>query len=495
MGNIQTVPSTDSMSSCMYNLLIMMPEFMVAVTAIILLMGGAFLGNKKTVFIHRLGIFSLLAALGFYALTPFSTDSVILFNNLFISNEFTRFIKVILLLATVFVFFMSTRWLDDESRQHPEFSVLMLFSLLGLMLMVSANDLMSLYMGMELSSLALYVLAAFERDTLKSTESGIKYFVLGALASGLFLFGASLVYGFTGSTNFSAINMYSAHSSAISPAVLTGLVLIAVSFCFKISAAPFHMWTPDVYEGAPMPVTAYFSTVPKIAAVALFARLLLSAFPGMHAQWQQVIAFSSMLSMLVGSFGALGQTNIKRLLAYSSIGHIGYILVGLTTDAADGLAGVLIYLSLYLFASAGMFACLMQVKRDGVIIETIADFAGLSSKNPRLAFAIILFMFSMAGIPPLAGFFGKMYIFLAAIQDGFTPLAVLGVLASVVACYYYLKVVKVMYFDEPNGSFDEVRDYSARAVMYLCAFVTLFFFISPAPLVKVAYSVAGSLFH
>jgi len=374
--------------------------------------------------------------------------------------------------------------------------VLMLFALVGMLFMVSANDLMSLYMGMELSSLALYVLASFNRDSLKSTEAGIKYFVLGALASGLFLFGASLVYGFSGTTNFNLLAEAITSQPQASPGLLTGFVLIAVAFCFKVSAAPFHMWTPDVYEGAPTPVTAYFSIVPKIAALALLARLLCDPFHAMHAAWQQIIIVASLASMLVGAFGALGQKNIKRLLAYSSIGHVGYLLAGLATGTVSGVAAVLLYLSLYLLMSAGAFACIMMMKKNNEYVEEIYDLSGLSRTHPRMAFALALFMFSMAGIPPLAGFFGKMYIFLATLESGLFALAIIGGLASVVACFYYLKVVKVMYFDEPlPTSLDTKPSRPLILVTVLCASITLLFFLSPAPLVHYARAAAGALFN
>jgi NADH-quinone oxidoreductase subunit N len=373
--------------------------------------------------------------------------------------------------------------------------VLMLFSLLGGMLMVSANDLLALYVGLELSSLPLYVLAAISRDSLKSTEAGLKYFVLGALASGMLLFGISLVYGFAGTTGFEPLAQLLKDHSAPSSGLVVGLVLIVTALCFKVSAAPFHMWTPDVYEGAPTPVTAFFSIVPKLAALALFTRVLIQPFGALLTEWRQIIVFVSVASMATGALGALMQTNIKRLLAYSSIGHIGYALIGLATGSSDGVSSILIYFTLYVFMSAGAFACVLMMNTGGVAVESIGDLAGLSRTRPRMAFALAVFMFSMAGIPPLAGFFGKLYVFLAALKAGLVGLAVFGVLASVVACYYYLKVVKIMYFDEPAQTFDTDVPSGTRIALALCATVTILFIMIPAPLVSGAQRAAQALFQ
>ena len=482
--------------SISFTLAALLPEFVIGTSAIILLMGGVFAGDKSTLKMHALGLFVLVSTLGMMWVSPIPFERHYVFQAMFVTDNFTKFVKLLLIAGTALVFLLSENWLNREENRRPEFTVLMLFALVGMLFMVSANDLMSLYMGMELSSLALYVLASFNRDSLKSTEAGIKYFVLGALASGLFLFGASLVYGFSGTTNFNLLAEAITSQPQASPGLLTGFVLIAVAFCFKVSAAPFHMWTPDVYEGAPTPVTAYFSIVPKIAALALLARLLCDPFHAMHAAWQQIIIVASLASMLVGAFGALGQKNIKRLLAYSSIGHVGYLLAGLATGTVSGVAAVLLYLSLYLLMSAGAFACIMMMKKNNEYVEEIYDLSGLSRTHPRMAFALALFMFSMAGIPPLAGFFGKMYIFLATLESGLFALAIIGGLASVVACFYYLKVVKVMYFDEPlPTSLDTKPSRPLILVTVLCASITLLFFLSPAPLVHYARAAAGALFN
>lgn len=488
-------PASPSLSLSYY-IASMLPEVQVCLAAIILLMGGVFAGDRSATKMHALGLFALISLAGMMLVSPLPFDRQYLFQQMFVSDNFTKFVKLLLVVGTALVFLIADGWLAEPQNSRPEFTVLMLFSLLGMLLMVSANDLIALYMGMELSSLALYVLASFSRDSLKSTESGIKYFVLGSLASGLFLFGASLVYGFSGATEFFRISEALKSSQDVSPGLLVGLVLMTAAFCFKISAAPFHMWTPDVYEGAPTPVTAYFSIAPKIAALALLMRLLEQPFLSMHAQWQQVIVAASIASLLVGAFGALGQSNIKRLLAYSSIGHVGYALIALAAGNTAGTAAILVYFSLYLFMSAGAFACVLMMKRNGNTVEAIADLAGLSRTQPRMAFALSVFMFSMAGIPPLAGFFGKMYIFLAAIESGLTTLAVIGVLASVVACFYYLKVVKVMYFDEAaDAPLDSAHPRATRLVMTACMLVTFLFFLIPAPLVNHARAAAEALFH
>ncbi len=368
----------------------------------------------------------------------------------------------------------------------------MLFATLGMMFMISANDLLTLYVGLEMSSLALYVLASFQRDHAKSSEAGLKYFVLGALASGMMLFGMSLVYGFAGTTGFAALADVFSGAETISKGVTVGMILIIVGFCFKLSAAPFHMWAPDVYEGAPTPVTAFFATAPKIAALALFTRVLLSPFGHLIDQWQQIVIFASVASMLVGALAAIMQTNIKRLLAYSSIGHVGFMLMGIASGSVEGVQAVLIYLSVYIFMSAGAFGCVLLMKRDDEPVEDIKSLSGLAQTSPKMALALAIFMFSMAGIPPLAGFFGKMYVVLAAIKAGLAWLAVVGVVTSVVACYYYLKVVKVMYFDAPARTFDAPAPTLSIGVT-LAACVTFLFFLLPTPLVTHALAAAQAL--
>ena len=357
--------------------------------------------------------------------------------------------------------------------------------------MVSAGDLMALYVGLELQSLALYVVASIRRDSAKSTEAGLKYFVLGSMSSGLLLYGASLTYGYAGTTLFSGIISTLGHGMPLG--LLFGLVFMLSALAFKVSAAPFHMWTPDVYEGSPTPVTAFFATAPKVAAMALFVRIVLQAFPSITSQWQQIVVFVAIASMGLGAFAAIGQNNLKRLLAYSSIGHMGFALVGLAPGTTNGVAGVAIYMAIYLVTTLGTFACLLAMRTKKGYVEKIDDLAGLGRTNPGMAFALAMLMFSLAGIPPLAGFFAKWHVFVAAVEAKMYALAVIGVLTSVVGAFYYLRVVKVMYFDEAKESFEPMGA-ALQGIITVSAVFTLFFWLYPAPLVSAASAAAKSLF-
>src|SRR6201985_2355633 len=359
-----------------------------------------------------------------------------------------------------------------------------------MMVLISAGDLIALYLGLELMSLALYVVAASNRDNLKSTEAGLKYFVLGALSSGMLLYGASLVYGFTGTVSFAGIAVAAKPGNV---GLIFGIVFRLAGLCFKVSAVPFHMWTPDVYEGAPTPVTAFFASAPKVAALAVFTRVALTAFPGITVQWQQIVVFVSVASMALGSFAAIGQTNIKRLMAYSSIGHMGFALVGLAAGTVEGAQGVLVYIAIYVAMTLGSFAISFAMKRKARPVENISDFAGLSRTNPLLAFLFAMLLFSLAGIPPLAGFFGKFYVFAADMKANLFTLAVIGVLSSVVGAFYYLSIVKVMYFDEPLAKLDPMR-LELRTVLAVAGVFNLLFFAYPGPLVSAATAAAKSLF-
>ena len=363
-----------------------------------------------------------------------------------------------------------------------------------MMLMVSANDLMTLYVGLELQSLALYVLAAFNRDSARSTEAGLKYFVLGALSSGLLLYGCSFVYGFSGTTSFEGI-LAATSGESVSIGMIIGLVFIAAGLAFKISAVPFHMWTPDVYEGAPTPITAFFAAAPKLAAMALFVRVLMGPFEAVSDDWRQVIVFISAGSMILGGFAAIGQSNIKRLMAYSSIGHMGYALMGLAAASHTGVRSVLIYMVLYLIMTVGTFVCILCMRRREGMVEQISDLSGLSVTRPRMAFALAMLMFSLAGIPPLAGFFGKYYVFIAAVEGGLLPLAVLGAVTSVVSCFYYLRIVKVIYLDEPGEPFAEQMGLEMRAVLTAATAAILLFLFVPQPLIQAADVAACSFFE
>ena len=417
---------------------------------------------------------------------------------MFVSDGFGDFMKMITLIGAALTLSMSCRYMEQENMARFEFPVLVLFATLGMMMMISAGDLISLYMGLELQSLSLYVIAAFRRDTLRSSEAGLKYFVLGALSSGMLLYGSSLVYGFAGTTSFAGLSEIftaaAAAGEAPSIGVIVGLVFVAAGLAFKVSAVPFHMWTPDVYEGAPTPVTAFFATAPKIAAMALFVRVLMGPFEPLVDQWQQIVVFISLASMILGALAAINQTNIKRLMAYSSIGHIGYALVGLAAGTEDGIRGVAIYLAIYVFMNVGTFACILCMRRHDRMVEGIGDLKGLSRTNPVMALVLGLFMFSMAGIPPLAGFFGKFYVFMAAIDAGLYGLAVIGVLSSVIAAYYYLRIVKLMYFDEPDDAFDRPIGREMTIIMTITAVVVAFFLLLPGPIVDGAAVAAASIF-
>jgi NADH-quinone oxidoreductase subunit N len=466
---------------------VMIPELYLCAAAICFLLFGVYSHITVNHNVPRIGVLILVGA--FYLTLSGGSDAVRAMNGMYLSNGFTVFAKALVLVAGMMALMLSSDWLKGRPF---EYVALVLFSTLGMMLMVSANDFLTLYMALEMSSLALYVLASFDRDSTRSTEAGLKYFVLGALASGMVLFGISLVYGFTGTTGFGSLSAALA-SGEIGKAVIVGMILIIVGLCFKVSAVPFHMWAPDVYEGAPTPVTAFFATAPKIAALALFARVMLEPFGGVIASWQPVLVLVSMASMLGGALAAMMQTNIKRLLAYSSISHAGFILMGLASGNQAGLKAMLIYLALYIFMSAGAFGCVLLMRRNGQAVEGIKDLSGLSQHQPLLAGLIAVFLFSMAGIPPLAGFFGKFYVILASIEAGLYALAAVAVLASVVGCYYYIKVVKVMYFDDPEPGFDRESSLLLRAAIAIGAVVTLWFFIIPSPLVSSAARAAEAM--
>jgi NADH-quinone oxidoreductase subunit N len=372
--------------------------------------------------------------------------------------------------------------------------VLVLFATLGMLLMISANDMLALYLGLELQSLSLYVVAAFRRDHLRSSEAGLKYFVLGALSSGMLLYGISLIYGFAGTTSFPALAAEFSGGDDVPIGLIVGIVFLAAGLAFKISAVPFHMWTPDVYEGAPTPVTAFFATAPKVAAVALIVRVMMGPFGDLVDQWQQIIWFISVASMILGALAAISQTNIKRLMAYSSIGHIGYALIGLAAGTQDGVNGILLYITIYVVMNLGTFACILCMRQKDVMVERIEDLKGLSKTNPAMAMALAIFMFSMAGIPPLVGFFGKFYVFLAAIEAGLYVLAVVGVLSSVVGAYYYLRIVKLMYFDDPIEAFDRPIGREMGVILAGTSLLIVVLTVGIAPLLDGTAMAAASLF-
>ena len=440
-------------------------------------------------------ISSMLALGGFLlaALLVATSPRGVGYHGQFVADAFSSFMKILVLSGAALALILSLDYNRHEHIARFEYPVLMALSVVGMMVMVSAANLMTLYLGLELQSLALYVLAAFARDELRSSEAGLKYFVLGALASGLLLYGISLVYGFSGTMDFAALAKTLSQPQTVSPGLIVGIVFVLVGLAFKISAVPFHMWTPDVYEGAPTPVTVFFSTAPKVAAMALLLRTMTTPFGHQLVAWQQLIVLISIASMILGALAAIGQHNIKRLMAYSSIGHMGYALIGLAVGTPEGVRGVLVYLIVYVFMSAGTFACIIAMRRRGRALEEITDLNGLARTDPGLALAMAVFMFSMAGIPPLSGFFGKLYVFLAAVQSGMWTLAVIGVLTSVVGAYYYVRIVKVMYFDAPDAPFDP-RPASLSFVAAATGLFTTFFFIFPAPFVGAAQAAAKVLF-
>ena len=462
-----------------------LPEIVLAAGAMALLMFGAYGGERVTPTIEVSAIALLAVAGVLAAVMPHGR-----FAASFVVDDFGRFLKVLAFGASAAAILMSLDYLAREKQQKFEYPILILLSTVGMGMLISANDLIALYLGLELMSLALYVVAASNRDSLRSTEAGLKYFVLGALSSGMLLYGCSLIYGFTGTVGFAGIAEASKQGGI---GLVFGLVFLFAGLCFKVSAVPFHMWTPDVYEGAPTPITAFFAAAPKIAAIAIFVRVATTAFPGIVPQWQQIIVFVAIASMALGAFAAIGQRNIKRLMAYSSIGHMGFALVGLASGTQGGVQGVLIYVAIYLAMTLGTFAVILSMRRNGEMVEEIGDLAGLARSNPPLAFFLGLLLFSLAGIPPLAGFFAKFYVFIAAIEAGLYTLAVIGVVASVVGAYYYLLIVKLMYFDEPVQGFQAMPT-ELKAVLGVTGLFNLLFFVYPAPLLEAASAAAKSLF-
>ena len=466
----------------------LLPEIVLGLGAMALLMFGVYRGERSVRTVDYASV-ALLIIAGLIVLA-LPAGKLVTFDGSFVVDDFARFLKVLAVIGSAAAILMSMDHAERERQQRFEYSILIVLSTLGMLMLISAADLIALYVGLELMSLPLYVVAASHRNSLRSTEAGLKYFVLGALSSGMLLYGASLVYGFTGTVSFVGI----AHSAAdAGSGLIFGLVFLFVGFCFKVSAVPFHMWTPDVYEGAPTPVTAFFAAAPKVAGIAMFVRATVVAFPGITAQWQEIVVFVSIASMLLGAFAAIGQRNIKRLMAYSSIGHMGFALIGLAAGTSEGVQGVLVYMAIYLTMTLGVFAVILSMRRSGGMVESIDQLAGLARTHPTMAFFLAMLLFSMAGVPPLAGFFAKFYVFLAAIKAGLYILAVIGVLASVIGAYYYLAIIKVMYFEEPAEPFYSMPN-ELKLVLGVCGLFNILFFVYPGPLVGVASAAAHSLF-
>lgn len=475
-----------------FSLAPLLPEIFMALTGMGLLIVGVAHGNETTRVICWASAFSFMLA-GFLLLGLDWEPQVVL-NKMFKFDEFAGFMKLMVLLGLIISIALSVRYLEQEGISRFEYPVLMTFAGIGMMIMISSHSLLSLYMGLELQSLSLYVLTAFRRNSLKSSEAGVKYFVLGALSSGMLLFGISLIYGFVGSIDYGVIATTLSGLETVPVGVTVGLVFILSGLAFKISAVPFHMWTPDVYQGAPTSVTAFFAIVPKIAAMSLLIRLLFEPFAAIADQWSQILYFLSLGSMILGAFSALTQENIKRLMAYSSIGNMGYALIGVLTGTEQGVTAVIVYMLIYMLMTAGVFTIILSMRRSGLAYEKISDLRGLSQNSPVLAYAMAILMFSLSGIPPMAGFFGKMMIFQAAVDGGFFILAILGVVSSVVAAYYYLRVVKVMFFDEAADPFEKNMPFAQRAILLISIVFVLAFAIKPSLIIQSAQGAASALF-
>jgi len=461
----------------MQTIIYILPELFLTFAIMCFLMIGVFV-KKSFKLVNLLTILSLIFGVVLIFNQP--NETIKIFNESYIIDEFSIFMKALTLLFCLFVLITSRDYVKSINIDKIEYPILILAATLGMILMISSYDLIVFYLGLELQSLCLYILASFRRDDERSTEAGLKYFVLSALASGLLLYGCSLIYGFTGSTNFEVIanNLDKANTGAV-----FGIVFIIVSLAFKVSAVPFHMWTPDVYEGSPTSVTCFFALVPKIAALSVFIRFMYVPFINVMSQWQTIIVFLSIASMILGAVAAIGQTNIKRLMAYSSIGHMGYALAGLATGSISGIQSTIIYLSIYLIMNLGAFGCIFMMKRENIFYENINELSGLSKNHPILSLGFLILLFSLAGIPPLAGFFAKFYVFMAVIESKMYTLAIIGLITTVVSAFYYLRIIKIIYFDKPKKPFEENSDWGLKASLIFSSLLILIYFIYPSILI------------
>jgi len=451
-----------------------LPEIFLSLAIFTTLLIGVFLKNSYNL-VTKI-IYGIIISLILIILSSFN-ESFKLFSESFVSNSFTNFFKVLILVGTFFILLITQNFIRDIKINYFEYSLVLLLSVLGMFIMISANDLILFYLGLELQSLSLYILASFDRDNLKSNESGLKYFILSALASGLLLYGCSLLYGFSGSTNFEEINL---KTNIENTGAIFAMVFILVGLAFKVSAVPFHMWTPDVYQGSPSSVTSFFAVVPKIAGIAVFIRFMQIPFGQLIEHWQTILIFMSLASMILGAVAAIGQTNIKRLIAYSSIGHIGYALAGISTGTTSGYNSSIVYISIYVVMNLGIFACIFLMKKDGKYCESINDLAGMSKQHPLLSVSLLIILFSLAGIPPLAGFFAKFYIFMSVVENKMYTLAIIGLLSTVISTFYYLRIIKIIYFDEANKSFDQTKNLGILTTLSLSCLILLSFFIYPS---------------
>ena len=465
----------------MENLVLVLPEIFISFSIMFLLILGVFKKNSSK-FIQNISLLVLLITAVIIFNETLGIEEIILFNGSVIIDYLSSFMKIVTLLATFLTLVISSNYLRSLKIFKIEYPILILSSVLGMMIMISSNDLIVFYMGLELQSLALYVLATFNRDEIKSSEAGLKYFVLSALSSGLLLYGCSLIYGFTGSTNFDVI---ASQLNSDQYALTFGIVFILVGLAFKISAVPFHMWAPDVYEGSPTSVTLFFTMVPKIAALTVFIRFLYVPFLNLIDQWQMILVFLSIASMVFGAVAAIGQKNLKRLVAYSSISHVGYALAGLATGSNDGIQSSVIYITIYIIMNLGLFSCLLMMKRNNVYYEQIDDLSGLSKNHPLLSLSLLIILFSLAGIPPLAGFFAKFYVFKSVLEQSMFFLAIVGLLSTVVAAFYYLRLIKIMYFDKEKEKYDEDHSLWLRFSLGASTLLILIYFIFPSQLIEI----------
>tara|TARA_Y100001970_G_scaffold244512_1_gene310745 strand:+ start:246 stop:1661 length:1416 start_codon:yes stop_codon:yes gene_type:complete len=464
----------------MINLNFIYSEIFLCLAIMTLLLFGVFKKNSSYL-IYNLSILSLFGCLALIFSFPINSK-LELFNNSYIIDYLSTYMKILLIISGIFVLLSSSKYIQIIKINKIEYPILILSSVVGMMVMISSNDLILFYIGLELQSLSLYVLASFNRDNILSSESGLKYFVLSALSSGLLLYGCSLIYGFSGSTNF---NLISENINQDSYGLTFGIIFIITGLAFKISAVPFHMWAPDVYEGSPTSVTIFFAILPKIAAITVFIRILYVPFLNIIEQWQVIIIFLSIASMLFGAVAAIGQKNLKRLIAYSSIGHMGYALAGISTGTNQGIQSAVTYISIYLFMNLAFFCCLFMLRRDEKYFENIKDLSGLSKNHPILSFAFLIVLFSLAGIPPLAGFFAKFYIFTAVIEQSMYSLAIIGLLSTVIAAFYYLRIIKVIYFDSEIEEYEKNHNIGLKFSIAFSTIFILFYFIYPSPLIEI----------
>ena len=462
----------------------LVPEVFLSLSIFSLLMIGVFVKNSFNL-IYKLSIFLIFLLI----LIVLNTDgeTIKIFKESFVSDNFSLFAKLLILISSFFILIISKKYIVDIKNNKFEYPIIVLLSILGMFFMVSSNDLILFYLGLELQSLSLYILASMDRDNLKSSEAGIKYFVLSALSSGLLLYGCSLLYGFTGSTNFEVIASNTADSTI---GIIFAMVFILVGLAFKVSAVPFHMWTPDVYEGSPTSVTSFFSVVPKVAGIVIFIRFMYLPFQEILDQWKYILVFISIASMILGAVAAIGQNNIKRLIAYSSIGHIGYAIAGMTPGTENGFKSTLIYISIYAVMNIGAFACIFLMKRNGKYIEDIQELSGASRNHPLMSLSLLIILFSLAGIPPMAGFFAKFYVFMAVVESGMFTLAAIGLVTTVVSAFYYIRIIKIMYFDDPKKPFEQLKDFGIYGSLIVSCIFLISFFLYPSILNEIISNIS-----